>query len=47
MQIGEAVLEVGEFELVYEPISSENDVEGDGGQVLLMDTTITEELRME
>jgi isoleucyl-tRNA synthetase len=47
VRVGDAVLAVGEFELVYEPISSEFDVEGGGGQVILMDTCITQALRDE
>lgn len=47
VQVGEAVLEAGEFELVYEPLSLDMDVEGGGGLVLLMDTHVTESLRLE
>ena len=47
VQVGEAVLEVGEFELVYEPLSLDMDVEGGNGLVILMDTHITDGLRRE
>lgn len=47
VQVGEALLEAGEFELVYEPLSEDMDVEGGGGQVILMDTHITDSLRRE
>jgi len=47
VQVGDAILEVGEFELVYEPLEMDMDVEGGGGLVLLMDTVITESLKLE
>lgn len=47
VQVGDAFLEAGEFELVYEPLSLDMDVEGGGGLVLLMDTVVTERLRLE
>ncbi len=47
VQVGDALLEAGEFELVYEPLSLDMDVEGGGGLVILMDTIVTEDLRLE
>lgn len=47
VQVGEAILEAGEFELVYEPLELDMDVEGGGGLVLLMDTVVTETLKQE
>ena len=50
VEYGEAqtvTLEVAEFELVYEPLDALADVEGRGGRVIMMDTEVTEALRLE
>ena len=47
IQVGDVLLETDEFDLVYEPLSLDMDVEGGGGLVLLMDTVVTESLRLE
>jgi isoleucyl-tRNA synthetase len=44
---GVVPLTLGEFELVYEPIILDADVEGNGGLVLMMDCVVTEELALE
>ena len=47
IQVGDVYLEAHEFELVYEPLSLDMDVEGGGGLVVLMDTVVTESLKLE
>ena len=47
VQVGEYTLETNEFTLAYEPLVEGSDVEGNGGLVIMMDSIITEELRLE
>lgn len=41
------ILEISEFELVYESVSVDSDVEGGGGRIVMMDTVVTDDLLLE
>ncbi|MFA6091020.1 MAG: DUF5915 domain-containing protein, partial [Candidatus Gracilibacteria bacterium] len=48
IQVGEYILESGEYEIAYEPLQDMTlDVMSGSGMVIAMDTTITEELELE
>jgi len=47
VSVGDHTLALGEFEIVYEPYGDTADVQGGFGTVIAMNTTITEELRLE
>lgn len=47
VQVGAFVLEAGEYELAYEPLTEDADIEGGAGMVLMMDTHVTDDLKLE